>query len=957
MVNQAMRRKVSLTFLLVLCAVACFSQSRQRWVDSTFQTLSVEDKIGQVLFLRMSAANPDDRTQMLENIVSFHIGGLIITQGGPLSHSRFANEAQKRSPVPLLFGVEAVRGPGFTMDSIRALTEPLVLNALRSDSLIEASASELARQMNLLQLHINFMPLANSDLSQDVYPDKLLHFGTQPGYRRTAGIFMKAMADRNILSCAQQDVRWSARQQRTELVSQQAPDTSLFRPYQELIALGLPALMTTGLPYFYVEQNKGLPAFVSQLFVTENIQRSLGFAGLTFTDIPSLQKVVAKPRGGETELLAFQVGNDILINPNNLSATVKKIKKSLRKNAPLQQRLDEAVIKILKAKYDAGLSQRKPIDLDNLLIKIHSTQNRLLHQRISRECLTLVTNESGHLPIQSLARKKFAVVSIGMETDNVFSHYLTKYAPVDKFSIRLAEDTVKLKEGFDTYDLVVVASFPLAQNLLPQVMKSINRITGPKAVVHFGDPDLLKWFDSFGTVLAGYTDDPVVQRSAAEMVFGAIQSKGRLPLSVTEAWREGAGSTIDMMDRLSYGLPEEVGISSKTLDRIAAIAREAIDSVATPGCHILVARKGKIVFDRPFGWYTYENQTAVSDETIYDLASVTKVMATLQSVMFLQEKGLIDVHKKVSVYLPELITSNKKDLTLKDMLTHQSGLLPFIPMWPQTLRENSYDPYYYSATRSQGYPLQVAPELFVAPYIGDSAWHWVVQSRLLNKTPRTPFSYRYSDMGSMILQRMSNRLLNEPMDSFLRRYFYEPLGANTLGYNPLERFSPRQIAPTEVDTIYRKSILTGTVHDERAAMLGGVAGHAGLFGNATDLAKMCQMLLNGGSYGGVRFYQPATVEMFANKQYDNSHRGLGWDKPITSDWAGSTSELASPKTFGHTGFTGTCIWIDPEFDLIYIFLSNRVWPARSTKLLRTNVRTRIQTTIYKSIFDYSQFGE
>jgi beta-N-acetylhexosaminidase len=315
------------------------------------------------------------------------------------------------------------------------------------------------------------------------------------------------------------------------------------------------------------------------------------------------------------------------------------------------------------------------------------------------------------------------------------------------------------------------------------------------------------------------------------------------------------------------------------------------------------------------------------------------------------------VNKKVSVFLPELTSSNKKDLTIKDMLTHQSGLLPFIPMWPQTFRENNYDPYYYSATRSANYPLQVAPDLFVAPYIGDSAWQWVVQSRLLNKTPRTPFSYRYSDMGSMILQRMSNRLLGEPMDVFLKRYFYEPLGATTLGYNPLERFSAARIAPTEIDTIYRKSKLTGTVHDERAAMLGGVAGHAGLFGNATDLAKMCQMLLNGGSYGGVQFYRPATVEMFSNKQYQNSHRGLGWDKPVVGDWGGSTSELASHKTFGHTGFTGTCIWVDPEFDLIYIFLSNRVWPSRSTKLLRANVRTRIQTTIYKSIFDYCQFGE
>lgn len=953
-----MVRKVSQTIFILLCAFSCFCQSRERWVDSVFQTLSTEAKIGQLLIMRASPANPADVKRITDNVESYHIGGVIIMRTGPVSHGRFVNAIQNKSSVPLLLGIEGVRGPGFSMDSITPLPPPLIINALRSDSLVAAAAKEIARQMSLLQLNINFMPLANLDFTKDTYPDKLLHFGSKTGYLRVAGIFMNEMRNAGIFACAQQDLRWdNATSQRSELLYHGIPDTSLFKPYRELISRGLQGLMTTRLPYFYVEENKGLPAFVSQLFVSENIQRSLGFDGLTFTDIPSLQQVVSKPRGGETETLAFQVGNDFLIDPSNLSATVKKIKRALKKNTPLQQHLDSTVKKILYTKYDAGLARRKPINLDNLVSKLNSTSARLLNQKIYRECITLVTNESGHVPVKSLTGKKFAVVSVGMETENPFADYLSRYAPFDKYSIRLHDDTIKLDSAFRAYDLVVVASFPRAQNLLPVVIPAINRVAERAIGVLFGDPEQLKWFDSFGTVIAGYTDAAVVQRSAAEMVFGAIRAKGRLPVTGTEKWREGTGSSMDLMNRLSYGLPEEVGIDSRTLERIALIAREAIDSTATPGCHVLVARKGKIVFDRSFGWYTYDNRKGVMDETIYDLASVTKVMATLQAVMYLQEKKLIDINKKASVYLPELATSNKKDITLKDMLTHQSGLLPFIPMWPQTIRDKQHDPYYYSATRDEMYPMQVAANLYVAPVIMDSAWHWAVQSRLLNKPPRTPFSYRYSDMGSMILHRMANRLLNEPMEEFLRRYFYGPLGAQTLGYNPLERFSPAQIAPSEIDTLYRRALLQGTVNDERAAMLGGVAGHAGLFGNAIDLAKMCQMLLNGGSYGGVQFFQPETVDMFTHKQYDNSHRGLGWDKPITSDWAGSTSELASPRTFGHTGFTGTCIWVDPEFDLVYIFLSNRVWPGRSTKLLRTNVRTRIQTTIYRSIFDYCLFAE
>jgi beta-N-acetylhexosaminidase len=957
MLNLSIVRKVSLTIFVVVTTFSCFSQTRERWVDSVFQSLSTEAKIGQILIMRASPSNSDDVNRILDNIKSYHIGGVIIMRTGPLSHGRFVNTVQSKSPVPLLLGIEGVRGPGFSMDSITQIPPPLILNALRNDSLVTMAAKEIARQMKLLQLNINFMPLANVDIDQGSSADKLLHFGSPSGYLRVAGVFITEMQDEGIIACAQQDLRWDALlSKRSELLYRGTPDTTLFNPYKQLITRGLSGVMTTRLPYFYVEQNKGLPAFVSQLFVSENIQRGLGFNGLTFTDIPSLQQVVAKPRGGETETLAFQVGNDFLIDPANLSATVKKIKKSLKKNLPLQQHLDSTVRKILFAKYDAGLARRKPIELDNIVTKLNSTSLKVLNQKIYRESITLVTNESGHAPVKGLAGKKFAVISIGMETENPFAEYLSKYAPITKYSIRLPEDTSKLSD-FGKYDHVIVASFPFAENLLPGVMPSVNRIAAKSSAVVFGDPTQLRWFDSFGTVLAGYTDAAIVQHSAAEIVFGAIGARGRLPLTASDKWREGTGSSIELMNRLGYGLPEEVGIDSKSLERIAQIAREAVDSASTPGCHILVARKGKIVFDRSFGWYTYENKTPVMDETIYDLASLTKVMATLQAVMYLTEKGYIDVNKKASVYLPELVPSNKKDITLKDMLTHQSGLLPFIPMWPQTIRDKEPDPYYYSATRDEMYPMQVAPNLFVAPIIGDSAWHWAVQSRLLNKTPRTPFSYRYSDMGSMILHRMANRVMNEPMEKFLRRYFYEPLGAETLGFNPLERLPANQIAPSEIDTLYRKSILLGTVNDERAAMLGGVAGHAGLFGNAIDLAKMCQMLLNGGSYGGVQFLKPETVEMFANKQYENSHRGLGWDKPLTSEWNGSTSELASPRTFGHTGFTGTCIWIDPEFDLVYIFLSNRVWPGRSTKLLRTNVRTRIQTAIYRSIFDYCQFQE
>jgi CubicO group peptidase (beta-lactamase class C family) len=357
------------------------------------------------------------------------------------------------------------------------------------------------------------------------------------------------------------------------------------------------------------------------------------------------------------------------------------------------------------------------------------------------------------------------------------------------------------------------------------------------------------------------------------------------------------------------------------------------------------------VYDKTFGSLAYDG-VPVTAETIYDLASVTKVSATLQAVMFMYDKGLIDINKKVSYYLPELKKTNKRDITIVEMLTHQAGLAPFIPMWPETVKDTTYLPTYYGRIRNTQYPLQVSSNLFAAQQIRDSVWAWIGKSRLLEKPARTPFAYRYSDLGFMILQRLSEKILNQPLDEFVAQNLYEPLGAYSTGFLPLDRFPASIIAPTENDKIYRKATVVGTVHDERAAMMGGVSGHAGLFSNANDLAKLGQMLLQEGVYGGTRYYKAETVRTFSNKQFDSSRRGLGWDKPVQSDWNGPTSMKASPLTFGHTGFTGTCIWIDPAFDLVYIFLSNRVYPDRNSKLISSNIRSRIQDVVYESIFEY-----
>jgi beta-N-acetylhexosaminidase len=509
--------------------------------------------------------------------------------------------------------------------------------------------------------------------------------------------------------------------------------------------------------------------------------------------------------------------------------------------------------------------------------------------------------------------------------------------------------------------VVFVALFPSSREATFTRLLPLLRQQDPNreiVICDFGADFFRKYASEFPTVVTAYEDDTEMLMSVPEVIFGGLPALGISPVSFGKI-PSGTTNKTPVLDRLTYSFPEEVGMAeevgmdSKTLGGIEKIAKEAIDMGATPGCHVLVAREGKVIYEKSFGYLTYEKQQPVTDQTIYDLASVTKVSATLQAVMFLYDKGLIDVNKKASYYLPELKTSNKKDFIVKDILTHQAGLWPFLPFWAQTMKDSVHLPEYYSKTLSPEYPFVVSDNLFASKSMKDSLWNWIVKAKIREKPQRTPFDYRYSDMGFYISQHLSETLLNQPIEDFLSQNLYEPLGASTTGYLPLVRFSIHQIAPTENDKLFRRSLLIGVVHDQGAAMHGGIAGHAGLFSNANDLAKLGQMLLQEGYYGGVRYYRPETVRFFTQKQFENSRRGLGWDKPTPGDWNGPTSYYSSPKTFGHTGFTGTCIWVDPEFKLVYIFLSNRVHPdMTNNKLLTANIRSRIQDVIYQSIFNY-----
>ena len=931
------------------------AQQARQWADSIYLTLSPAERVAQMLVLPVSTHAPG-WINTRQQIQSLKPGAILVTQGGPRSHAKKINELQRSSRVPLLVGMGAAWGPGQTLDSALTFGKPLQLGALPSDSLVGLAGRQTGRHLKRLGIHLALGPQAGFDLEQLDYPGLQNFFSTQK--ERTASrasAWMSGLQSEGVIACATHDAHsYPSLEDNSAVLDLNRLDTGIFFAYRQLIARGLGAIHTANLHFSIQGKNKPVPAAASQLFVGDLLKQRMNFSGLMIADMPFLSTVTGQARAGKAEALALEAGYDLLVNPNQPARAVRQLTRMIRRNKNLQARLEEAVKKILIAKFNAGLKAGSVIDETNLPRDINTGPDRWLREEIFKQAITVINPGSESVPIAVLEEKKFLHVAAGSGDKTNFHRALNDFVQVDPFFIQALRDTTSLARQASPHDVVIIGLFPGGEAISSNLIAYAHdwMAAGKQVImINFTDPSVTA--NCRAVTLLTYSDDPVSIQGATEIVFGARPARGRLPFDLSQDALTGSGEQIEPVGRIAHAEPEAAGMDSETLNAIDVIAAEAIARGATPGCRVLAVRNGKVVVDRSYGYLTYDQKIAVSSETIYDLASVTKISATLQTTLFLEERGLIDLHKKASVYLPELKSTNKKDYTLKDILTHQAGLWPFLPFWVQTMKDSAYLAEFYQTAPSADFPFPVANNLYASKGMKDSLWVWIQKARVREKPVRTPHDYRYSDMGFYILQHVAETLLNQPMEDFLAQNLYEPLGASTLGYLPLDRFPPSRIAPTEDDKLFRKSLLTGYVHDQGAAMHGGVAGHAGLFGTAVDLAKLGQLWLKRGSYGGQLYFKPETIDRFASRQFDNSRRGLGWDKSTPGDYAGPTSLYASPRTFGHTGFTGTCIWVDPEFDLVYVFLSNRVHPdMNNNRLLNANIRPRIQDVLYQSIFEY-----
>ena len=939
--------------------------SQENWVDSVFQSLSFEDRLGQ-LFMVAAYSNKDQRhvDEISELVKNENLGGLIFFQGGPNRQARLTNYYQAQAKTPLLIAMDAEWGIGMRLDSVPNFPKAMTLGAIQNPNLIYEMGAEIARQFKELGMHINFAPVVDVNSNPENPVIGYRAFGeNKEMVTKRAVAYMKGLQDNGVMANAKHfpghgDTETDSHHDLPVInhPEKRIWDIDLY-PYQELFREDLMSVMVAHLNVPSLDQGANIPTSLSKPVVTDLLQKRMNFQGLIFTDALNMRGVANFSKPGEVDLKALLAGNDVLLYSQDVPKAKVLIKEAVERGLISENEINRRVKKVLKAKYWAGLDHYKPIDTYRIADRLNTPKTREVIEKLYSESITVASNKDDLLPFQNLDLKRFASLAIGDEGTE-FSKFLNNYTKVDHFHIPKAESEsvhYNLMKQLEDYDVVIVGLMGVSNNpqrafgIAPGDIALLRNLEARQklTVVLFGNAYGAKALEGFGNVVLAYENSTETQKLAPQVLFGGRPSQGILPVTVSGEYSHGVGGYLPDANRLSYGTPESVGMNSEVLEKIDEVANRMIQIQAAPGANVLVVKNGKVVFERSYGYLDYSKSAPVSQETIYDLASVTKVLATTQAAMFLHSRGELDMNKTLVNYLPELKGTNKANLVLKDVMAHEAGLKAFIPHYVKTVQSGQWRGDFYKPTPQSGFTRPVANDMYGIDALRDSIWNWTVQSELLPK----PNKYVYSDLTMYFMQAVIERIVNQPLDEFLDQNFYAPLGLNTLTFNPFLKIPLEKIAPTENDVAFRKRQIQGYVHDPGAAMYGGVAGHAGLFGTANDLAVMMQLMLNKGTYGDITLYKPETVEAFTKRQSSLSRRGWGWDKPEPEvGKGGSASKLAPKSTFGHTGFTGTCVWADPENQLVYVFLSNRVYPeAENNKLLEEGIRTKIHDIIYESM--------
>ena len=934
---------------------------QKKWVDSIYNTFSLDEKIGQ-LFMPMVFSERDSLhyKSTLDIIKNHKIGGLVFSRGGPVKQSQWLNTFQENSTIPLLIAMDAEWGVAMRLDSVKGFPWPMTLGAVKDTLLLRAIGKRMGDQENRLGVHYSFSPVLDINTNQrNPIIGNRSYGSSSERVTRQALAIMLGHQDAGILTSGKHFPGHGDTAQDSHktlpIVNFNADRINKVElaPYKSLIKNGLSSVMVAHLNVPSITK-KGLPTSLSSDVIRGILKGDLGFKGLIVTDALNMKGVSEYSKVNNIDLTAFLAGNDLLLISNDIAKGINAIKRSYENGKVTEDRLSHSVKKILKAKYKVGLFQYMPVKIDSLYQDLNTIEDQSLNSQIMGKSITLIRNENSILPLK--INDKIVHIALGDDSSSAFESQLQKYASIDFIKDFTTKNIIDKTKEYDT----IIVSFHRS-NITPwkaydfnkEELKVISSLAKSKQLILnlFVKPYALKSLErieGIDAILLSYQNSKESQELSADAIYGSQELSGRLPVDVSSSFKEDDGIDLKAFS-LGHARASSVGFSEKKLLALDALAKSAIDSMMTPGMQILVARKGKIFYEKNFGFHTYKKEQKVKESDLYDLASLTKILGTLPLTMQAFDKGILSFSSTISDLLPSWRDSNKSDLNLKQMLSHYSRLWPWIPFFKKTLNKKGFPKKaFYHFKSSEKHNISVAKNLFLVSDFEDDMYRQIKESELIDS-----LEYKYSDLSYYILKKYFENTFNKPYNELVKKSIFDPLGLKKIGYKPLNRFDASEIVPSEIDTYYRHSELDGYVHDMGAAMQDGVGGHAGLFGNAYDVASIMQMYLQKGYYNGIQLIKPETIEAF-NKCYyceKGNRRGIGFDKPQLEGINGSTCGCVSKTSFGHSGYTGTYAWADPEKEIIIVILANRTYPKDDNAFSKSNIRTRMQALIYEALID------
>ena len=960
-------KKIILSVFLFLSLNILAQNEENRWVDSVFRSLTLEQQVGQLVNLRANQPNKDFDLKVDEYIAKYNIGGVTFFRTDAEKLLTQANEWQSQAQTPLMIAIDGEWGLGMRINDGLSYPYQMTLGAITNDSLIAEMGRQIAEQCLRIGINVNFAPdidvnnepnnpvIGYRSFGEDpdnvarkgaAYALALQNNGVVPSMKHFPGHGNTSTDSHHALPIIKNSIEEI---EKIELV-----------PFKYLIDKGVNGAMVGHLYFPALEPVVNQSSSLSKNIVTDLLKNKMNYDGIIFTDGLEMKGAYNGMDPDSVCLQALMAGNDVLLLPINVEKSMQIIIDAAKNNAEVRDRVEESCKKVLRHKYQIGLNDYKPQTTERLHNDLNQNKYYVLKQRLYNEAVTMLVNKKEILPLKKSSNKKIAVITFGK--DNSISAKLNENGIsntpflIDKDASE--EEVKRTAKQLKSYDYVVLnirntSSYPSKNYGITSSMTTfVKSLPNSTRLIFnlFGSPYALDKF-SFGkntsSILVGYEDNAMVANAITDVLLGKMSPKGKLPVSVN---KYACGSGLEFKGFLSPETLQVSLIDNQYIRQIDSLLIDGLNRQAYPGCQVLAMKDGKIIFEGNYGKFTYEGEKYVDADAVYDIASLTKLFASSFALMKLYDEGKLDLNSTLGDFFPFLNQSDKGNIKLIEFLTHQSGMTAWIPIYKMVCDGKIPDMNYFREYIDENHTVRVAKNLYLSEDFKYKIYDTIMKSELKEK------KYKYSDLGFYFVPGIVESITNQSFESYLQENFFEPLNLNHICFKPLNKHDINNIVPTENDKYFRNQLICGDVHDQTAALFGGVSGHAGLFSNARDLAVMMQLLLNGGYANGNQFISEETINYFTSAPFaDNENRrGIGFDKPDLDPNAKyyTPSKQSSMASFGHSGFTGTFAWADPANNLIVIFLSNRVYPTSdNNKLSKLNIRTEIHDLFYKAVLE------